>query len=884
MKKLVALIFFAVFGPLSLCPAPEAPEVFRDTLKNGLRVIIVPNKLAPVVSTQINYLVGSNEAPNGFPGMAHALEHMMFRGNSELSADQLATIAAGMGGDFNADTQQTVTQYFFTLPSTYLDIALHIESIRMANIFKQPGLWNEERGAIDQEVAQDLSNPEYLFYTQLLEAIFEDTPYAHDALGTRESFGQTTDAMLQDFHAEWYVPNNAILVVVGDVDPKQAFQEVRKLFEPIPSKPLPPRPKIELQPMKAKTIELDTDLPYGLSVVTYRLPGFDSSDFAAGQVLADVLDSQRADVYGLVPAGKALAAGFDSNPLPIATIGYALAAYPQGSDGASLISQLKDIIANYVKRGVPPDLVEASKRNELRNAEFQKNSIPGLASVWSQAVAIENRHSPEDDIRAIQKVTVADVDRVAREFLINDTALAAILTPKPSGKPTASKGYGGGESFAPKEVKQVKLPDWAVKVSEPPQVPSTNLKPIVTTLSNGLHLIVQPETISATVSAYGIVKNNPLLEAPSHQEGIDQVLDGLFSYGTKTLDRLAFRKAVDDIGADLTAGTNFSLEVLTEHVDRGMELLASNILQPALPESAYKIVQQETAGMVAGELKSPRYRARFAMREGLYPKNDPELRQATPASVVALQHENVIAYYRKTFRPDLTTIVIIGQIEPDAARSLVEKYFGNWKAVGPKPKVDLPPASSNKSSTTNVPDPSRVQDEVMLAQTLGITRSDPDYYKLQLGNHVLSGAFYASRLYRDLRKEAGLVYNVDSILNAGKTRSSFWVTYACDPPNVSKARSLVVKNLRQMQTTPISSEELLQARKLLITQIPLSEASISTIADQMLQYSVLGLPLDEPLRAAKYYQNITAEQIQAAFGKWIRPEDLVQVTLGPPPK
>jgi zinc protease len=884
MKKRLILIYFAVFGLLSICPAAQTPRIVRATLKNGMRVIIVPNNLAPVVTTQINYLVGSNEAPAGFPGMAHALEHMMFRGNPELSADQLATIAAGIGGDFNADTQQTVTQYFFTVPSGYLDIALHVESIRMANIFEAPGLWSKERGAIDQEVAQDLSNPEYLFYTQLLEAMFKNTPYAHDALGTRDSFAKTTDKMLQSFHKDWYVPNNAILVIVGDVDPDRALQETRKLFEPIPSRPLPRHPDIRLQPMKAETIKLDTDLPYGLSIVAYRLPGLDSPDFAAGQVLADVLDSQRADIYGLVPSGKALAAGFDANALPIATIGYAIAAYPQDSDGAPLISALKDIIARYVQQGVPPDLVEASKRSELRDAEFQKNSIPGLASAWSQAVAVEKRNSPEDDIRAIQKVTIADVNRVAKEYLVNENALVAILTPKPSGKPTASKGYGGGESFAPKEVKQVELPKWAEKVSAPPQIPSSNLNPVVTNLSNGLRLIVLPESISSTVSVYGEVKNNPQLEAPAQQEGVNQVLNGLFAYGTAKLDRLAFRKAVDDIGAEISAGTSFSLEVLADHVDRGMELLASNLLQPALPESAYKIVQQETAGMVAGELKSPRFRARIAMLQGLYPNHDPELRRATPASVTALTLENVKDYYGKTFRPDLTTIVVIGQIEPDVAKSLVQKYFGDWKAEGPKPQVDLPVVPNNKPSATAIPDPSRVQDEVMLAQTLGITRSDPDYYSLQLGNHVLSGAFYASRLYRELRKEEGLVYNINSSVDAGKTRSSFWVTYACDPPNVSKARGLIVKNLRQMQSTKVSPEELQQARKLLILQIPLSEADISTIADQMLQYSILGLPLDEPLRAAKHYQDITAEQIQSAFAKWIRPEDLVQVTLGPPPQ
>jgi zinc protease len=215
---------------------------------------------------------------------------------------------------------------------------------------------------------------------------------------------------------------------------------------------------------------------------------------------------------------------------------------------------------------------------------------------------------------------------------------------------------------------------------------------------------------------------------------------------------------------------------------------------------------------------------------------------------------------------------------------VIEKYFRGWVAAGAKPATDLPAVGNNKPTAAVVPDPSRVQDEVTLAQTLGFTRSDPDYYPLQLGNHVLSGAFYATRLYHDLREEAGLVYNIVSSVNAGKTRSSFVVNYACDPQNVGKARAMIERDLRQMQTSPIAAEELRQARTLLMMQIPLSEADMAKIAAQLLEYSVLEMPLDEPTRAAKRYAEITPEQVQAAYAKWLRPGDLVQITLGPNPK
>ena len=172
---------------------PTEAGVLRATLTNGLQVIIVRNTLAPVVTTMVNYRVGSDEAPAGFPGTAHATEHMMFRGSPGLSADQLAAISAAFGGDDNADTQQAVTQYFFTTPAENLEVALRVEATRMRDLLPDESLWEKERGAIEQEVAQDLSNPEYVFYEQLLAAVFKGSPYEHSPLGTRPSFDKTTE-------------------------------------------------------------------------------------------------------------------------------------------------------------------------------------------------------------------------------------------------------------------------------------------------------------------------------------------------------------------------------------------------------------------------------------------------------------------------------------------------------------------------------------------------------------------------------------------------------------------------------------------------------------------------------------------------------------------
>jgi len=494
MRGLIALVLLTLVGIAH--GDTDSESIVRATLSNGLRVIIVRNTLAPVVATSVNYLTGSNETPPGFPGTAHAQEHMMFRGSRGLTADQLADIGSVMGGNFNANTRESLTQYLFTVPAEDLDVALHVEAVRMQDVLDSAADWQQERGAIEQEVAQDLSNPSYILYSKVRSAMFAGTPYANDALGTRPSFERTTAAMLKKFHDTWYAPNNAILVVVGDVDPQATLVEVKQLFGSIKPKKLPPRPQIRLQPPRAASFTVDTDRPNGTLMIAMRVPGLDSPDFPALEVLSDVLSNHRFDLYGLVPQGKALDAEFLLDPLPKAGIAYASVAFLAGEDPKTRESEVRSILTGVAKEGVPAELVDAAKVQERSAAQFQKNSIGELASIWSDAVALYGLNSPDEDLARIEKVTADDVNRVARKYLDLDHAVTAVMLPRGSGKPvTASAGFGGRESISLGEARPTKLPAWAERALKRVTVPPSTLHPVVSALPNGLTLIVQSEDV-----------------------------------------------------------------------------------------------------------------------------------------------------------------------------------------------------------------------------------------------------------------------------------------------------------------------------------------------------------------------------------------------------
>ncbi len=883
----LGLAVVGAYGSFAQTPAPSGAEagVVRATLTNGMRVVILRNSLAPVVTVENNFMVGGDETPPGFPGMAHAQEHMAFRGCSGMTADQTAAIFAQMGGENNADTQQNITQYFETVPAADLDVALEASAACMRGIDDSQAEWARERGAIEQEVARDLSNPTYKFIDRMNADMFAGTPYAHDPLGTKSSFDATTGPMLRAFEQKWYTPGNAILVIVGDVDPTATLAKIKQLFGSIPSHPLPPHPAIHLLPVKNESFNLDSNLPYTLGFIAYRMPGTDSPDYAASQILADVLSSQRADLYGMVPAGKALAAEFGmAETYPKASVGFGLVAEPAQVDVVAAIQQMRQILENYATHGVPADLVDAAKRSEVAGAEFQRNSIPGLADVWSNALAAEGRASPEEDVDALKRVTVADVNRVAREFLTGQNSITATLKPVPTGQPVASKGFGGAEQVTAAPTKPVVLPPWAANALDKLKVPTDFVQVSDTTLPNGIRLIVKTDRISPTVTVMGNVDHNSDLQTSPGMDGVAAVLDGLYSYGTQTMDRLAFQKALDDIAANESAGYNFSVEVLKDHFSRGVELLAANELHPALPQHAFDVVRQQTAMFVAGDLKSPSYKTSRALDLALLPAGDPALRQTTPATLAKVTLADVKQYHDSTLRPDLTTIVVIGDVTPEEAKAVILKWFGAWKAVGPAPNTTLPPVPPNKPSATNVADPEAVQDTVELSEELPLNRLSPEYYPLQLGNHVLGGGFYATRLYHDLRQEAGYVYYVGVSLDADKTRATYTVEYGCNPENVSKARALVVRDLEQMRTQNVSPAELHQAKAILLRQIPLSESSEEAVAKGILGRAGLGLPLNEPIVAAKKYYALDAEQVRETFFKLVHPEDLVQVVRGPAPK
>jgi zinc protease len=874
---------------IALCAAAPAAatanEIARATLANGLRVIAIREPLAPLVTTVVAYKVGAEEDPDGQPGMAHAQEHMLFRGSPGLSASQLGEISAAMGGDSNAFTESADTQYYYTVPAEDLDVALQIEAARMNDVLDAAADWQNERGAIEQEVARDRSDPEYVVTAAARAAMFAGTADASDGLGTKASFDAMTADQLKTFYQRWYGPDDAVLVAAGDLDPKKTIAIVKQLFSAIPRRTHPALPRTAPQPPAGSEIKLQGDQTHPNVFIAYRMPGYDSPDYAAGVVMSDVLSDPRSDLHWF-PSTWAEGVGFWSETFPLGGIGFAAASIPEGADATRMVKVLKNNIDDYVTDGFPKRAVEAAKQRALVRLQSERGSIRDLALSWARAVAVLGNDSPDDEIAAIQKVTVDDVDRVAEAYLKSDNAIVGTLLPAPAGtQNVGARTAKPGESVTPVVAHGAPaLPAWAKRATVL-AAPKSALSPVDNTLPNGLRLIVQPETASHTIVVRGLIAGSPSVETPPGQEGIEQVLAEIFYEGPADVIDEDWSGELDDTGADLTAGRQFSLQLLSSDFDRGVQLLADNELHPNITPEFFNRRRRAMASAVSDALGGPDAKAVAAILTGLFPSSDPVLRLPTKDSINGLTFENVDDYYRRAFRPDLATIVIVGDVSPATARATVMKYFGAWSASGSKPVMALPRAPLNAAASTVVPAEGHEQDDVAMEELIGVNRSDPDYYALQVANHVLAGGNDATWLYRDVRQDAGLAYSIDSSLAANNEgRSIFSVEYGCDPANVSKAKDIVLRDIRQLQSSPLGADDMRRAKLLLLRHVPLGEQSYDDIADGLLARAGAGLPLDEPVRAAQRYLQITPGEVRAAAAKWLRPDGFVEVIEGPPPQ
>jgi len=437
----VALIVPAMMAAGTMATAPSAPIkkiLFTDTkLKNGLRVIISEDHTAPVIAVAVNYNVGSRDERKGRTGFAHLFEHMMFKGSENVGALEHPHLIFANGGSMNGTTNKDRTLYFEILPANQLDLALFLEADRMRSLEITKANLDNQRNAVQEERRLGVDNQPYGKTFEVRDELaYENFAYEHSVIGSMEDLSAATVEDVASFFKTYYAPNNAVLSIVGDVDPKVTLEKARKYFESIPSQP--PPPKVDMTEPEQKE-ERRTTLEDGLARLPrldmlYKIPPSSHADHDALRILSTVLSSGRASrFFESIVRDKQLSTGVSAFPAESRGPGLFIivGTVPPGKAVADLEAAIESEIER-VKTGP----IQAWEMEKARN-NARSQLVNSLGSALGRAITLGGDALAYDDPNRINstadraaKVTPDDVQRVAKQYLVKTGRTVVITVPK----------------------------------------------------------------------------------------------------------------------------------------------------------------------------------------------------------------------------------------------------------------------------------------------------------------------------------------------------------------------------------------------------------------------------------------------------------------------
>jgi len=857
------------------------PAVATRTLSNGLQIYVVEDHAAPVVETAVWYRFGSLYETPGRTGLAHALEHMMFRGSARVSAAGLDDIVAHLGAQMNAETNYDFTHFFFLMPADKLSVALTVEADRMRHALIAPSEWRIERGAVLSEIDGDLSSPFFSLQSAVRAAAYPGSAAGATPLGKRADVAAATAADIARYYRQWYAPNNAALVVGGDVHAADVCAQAERVFGAIPAKKLPP---IAFQhPVAARGKTADSAFPFPFEVLdlAYAVPG----DIEAGEpeisTLAALINNVRAPFYrALVESNIALAVTANADTQLRGGLLNVLVVLNPGRSPAEAQAVFENAMAQSLKNGFDPELVAAAKRSTIAERVLDTDSVGGLTDLVGYTYGIV-RERVEDEDRRLSAITAASLLHTARTYLANPAVVGHL-------SPNAQPPAGGSQKISATATDnfsarvpngRVVMPATVARAIRTPTAARSKLAPVRYRLANGMTVIVQTRRDRPTVSVRGVIDANPAFE-PEGQAGVARLASDVANFGTEHQDFAAQRKAIDDLGAIVTLGEIFTARGFATDLDAMLGILADAEQHPSFPEHYFTQERDQLANSIAQELNiSGQAVNRNYLRLLLSPQ-DAGLRFPTPQSVHQLRRNDLLAYVHRFWRPDLTTIAIVGNVSPQQARASVERAFGSWEAPGAPPDTRERAYPAARAAHAYVPTEAG-QVYIKLGQPLA-ARTSADYDALALLNQILGGAgAFESRLWNEMRQKRGLVYSVSSRLNAERDRGDLSIELDASPQNVVSAVRFVRSQLVRLQREPVSQTEITDARARVASGTLLSEEAPANELIELTDMVRLGLPQNYYATLRDRFERVSPADLMRVAREYLRPDALIEIYAGP---
>jgi len=878
-------------------PPQARSPVSETTLENGLQVLIQEVHTAPVVSFMVWYKVGSRNETAGVTGVSHLLEHMMFKGTPTYGKGEISRLLQKEGASFNAGTSLDYTNYFEVLASDRLELAMKIESDRMVNAIIPEEEHRLEMTVVRSELERNEDNPHRALYLETFSQAFKAHPYHWPTIGWRTDVEQIRTEQIRNHYKTYYVPNNATVVVVGDVARDKALAMVKQYFGPIPRGTEPPAvTTVEPPQMGERRFKIRKPGDTRYLMVSYRNAALTDPDSYALDVLGIVLGHGKTSrLYQSLVEGKLATdvdAANETGRDPFLLIARATIAPEVALDR---VEQALDKEVDRLKREpiTAQELARAKKQVEA-SFIYSKDSIRSLAQQLGYFNTVASHTYLDTYVERVRAITAADVQRVAAKYLAEDSRTVGwydpIATPRADG---AGAGGGGGSGSAgagdgdvgvgaarpSKFVEHYRATEAeaaAAASAASAAVPRTaEARRFV--LSNGLTLIVRRNAANPTIALQGLVKAGSIFDPPA-KSGLGSFTATMLDRGTKKRSALQIATAIEDAGASLHVNggsetASISANMLSADLPSILDVLSDVLREPAFPEDQIEKVRTELIGDYRiSEQNTATVAARRA-NELLYPVGHPYHLNpgGSDSTLRAISRGDLAAFHARHYGPDRTILVLVGDVEPDRARDLVEKAFGGWKRLEHAPEFAVPSAPSPDATLRKVVQmPGKSQTDVAYAVP-GIARTAPDYDPAMMMNYILGGGSLSSRLMVSLRDEQGLVYGVYSNLSPGIGAGPIQIRAGTNPANADRAATSILAQVKRMVEEGPTPQEIEDAKGYLTGVFPVRLEANSGVAGQLLSAELYGLGLDYIERYSSIVRGVTQEQVTAAAKKYLRP-------------
>ena len=853
------------------------PHLYKDTLPNGLTVLVKEVPDARVATVQIWVKAGSIYEGPSEGGITHLIEHMIFKGTKNRGPGQVAAAIEEKGGQINAYTSYEYTVYHATLPTRDWGTALDVLTDAVRNSVFDPEELEREKKVVLEEIGMRNDRPEVKFFEAIMTNSYKSHPYRLPVIGTKESVSSFSRADILNYMGKHYQPENFTVVVVGGVHYEPVINQVTDIFADLPSQGVEPQEIVEEpQPGGPRLFAVEESVNQSQLAVIFPIPAFDDPDTPVLDVLSGIIgqgDTSR--LYEHLRNEKGLVYTIHSSSFT--------PKYPGLLEITATLDQSK------IKEAVEACLFEIFKLKYLLVEEqelerikhslesdfvFNLEKVEGQARVLGSFEALSGDPREDEYLEKIRAVTLDDIKRVTHKYCDSHRLIVGYLTPK-----------GTKINLTQEELYEIsKRAEKAAKESIPSSLVSSYLGNVHRfKLGNGITLLVREEPLVPTVSIQAVFPGGLMGETPE-TNGAFAFISDLLPKGTERLSARELSVKIADMAGEISGfnGKNtFGLKArfLSRFFDDGMDLVRDILITPTFSEEEARKIKPERLAALERQKDSLTSVAFTEFNKVLFQGHPYALNSlGTEQAIAKLGTEELRSIYRQYARPESLVLAIVGDVKAKDVYEKVNLLFGSWPKSGGE-HADKRFAAPPQPEKPTVSSLAREKEQVhIVIGFLGTTLTSPDRYALEVVDTVLSGQ--SGRLFTQLRDKQSLAYSLSSFNLLGLDTGSFGIYIGTSPDKKEEAIASVWKELNRIRQNPVTMEELDKAKNLILGQYDLSLQTNSAQALDMALCETYGLGQDYGNRYAEAISRITSDEVMKAAAKYIQPEHYVEVRVG----